>query len=95
MTNKSQISKHDKGVNEQPYEAYHLTADQAKALSRPGGVTTSGILPAIVYNNIIWVLPPVCSNSPGKAGQKAIDSKYIYICVKNNVWKRAALESSF
>lgn len=36
---------------------------------------------------------PATSSSSGKAGQIAYDSNYVYICVADNTWKRAALET--
>lgn len=36
---------------------------------------------------------PANATSSGKAGQIAYDSNYVYICVADNTWKRAALET--
>jgi hypothetical protein len=36
---------------------------------------------------------PASAMSSGKAGQIAYDSNYIYVCVADNTWKRAALET--
>lgn len=36
---------------------------------------------------------PANSSATGVAGQLAIDSSYIYYCVANNTWKRAALST--
>jgi hypothetical protein len=33
------------------------------------------------------------SNSPGIAGEIAVDSNYVYVCVSANTWKRAALSA--
>lgn len=38
-------------------------------------------------------LPPASASAPGGAGQIAWDSGYLYVCVANNSWKRAALSA--
>lgn len=43
-----------------------------------------------VYGNISESAP-ADSSSAGHAGQIAIDSDYIYVCVDTDTWKRAAL----
>ena len=36
---------------------------------------------------------PSDASSTGTAGQIAIDSNYIYVCVATNTWKRAAIST--
>lgn len=37
--------------------------------------------------------PPTTSTSPGNMGDVSFDNNYIYLCIQNNVWKRASLSS--
>jgi hypothetical protein len=41
----------------------------------------------------LWVTPPATATASGTAGQIAYDSSYVYICVSNSTWVRAALET--
>jgi hypothetical protein len=38
--------------------------------------------------------PPATSSSTGTAGDIAIDTNYIYVCVNTNVWKRVAIDET-
>lgn len=40
-----------------------------------------------------WVSAPASASATGTAGSIAYDSGYIYVCVANNTWVRAALNS--
>lgn len=40
-----------------------------------------------------WSPVPGSSGAVGKAGQKAYDSDYLYICVAANTWKRIAFDT--
>jgi len=44
-----------------------------------------------------WVVDelPAHSDSPGTAGQICFDREYVYICVRDGTWVRAAVEDSF
>lgn len=37
--------------------------------------------------------PPASSSAAGKAGEMTYDDNYVYVCVADNTWKRAALTS--
>ena len=49
------------------------------------GVSVHGNL----YISNVYV-PPL-ANSPGTTGQVTYDSNYVYVCLQNNVWRRANL----
>lgn len=78
-----------------PVEEWHLTEDEYKAVNRYGNADQSGIMPAVVYQTMAWQDVPATPFSPGKPGMKARDDNYLYICVRKNYWKRAAVENSF
>ena len=56
---------------------------------------TSAQTQTIAFNNltnsICFVSTTKANTSPGTSGQICFDTNYIYVCVANNVWKRAAL----
>ena len=54
------------------------------ALSKAGDLTISGKLN-------LPSQPPASETAPGTAGDVAWDTGFVYICVANNTWKRAAL----
>jgi hypothetical protein len=43
--------------------------------------------------DVIISSPPLATNSVGSTGQVAFDPQWLYICISNNNWKRAALAS--
>lgn len=43
--------------------------------------------------DVIISSPPLLANSVGSTGQVAFDPQWLYICISNNNWKRAALAS--
>lgn len=45
------------------------------------------------YDNLLPKVSNLSASSSGKAGQIAYDSNYVYICIADNTWKRAALET--
>lgn len=40
-----------------------------------------------------FVAAPATASSTGSAGDWAVDSDYIYVCVASNTWKRAAIST--
>ena len=80
---------------DKPIEEWHLTEEQQKAVNRYGTHNQSGILPEAIYENIVWQDVPGTPYSPGTPGQKARDNAYLYICVRNNLWKRTPVEEFF
>lgn len=58
---------------------------------------------AVVYLGLIYqallggfsnfVPPPATAASNGTAGQVAMDSGFIYVCVATNTWKRVAIST--
>lgn len=80
---------------DRPAEDWHLTDDEHKAVNRYGSHNQTGVLPAVIFKHITWQAVPGTPYSPGRPGQKARDGQYLYICVKNNLWKRAPVEDTF
>lgn len=78
-----------------PVEEWHLTEDEHKAVNRSGSHDQTGVMPAVLYNNLAWQDVPGTPYSPGEVGQKAKDSSYLYICVRENLWKRVPVEDTF
>ena len=37
--------------------------------------------------------PPAAATDPGLPGEVRYDSSYVYVCVADNTWKRAALST--
>jgi hypothetical protein len=74
---------------------WHLTKQQFERLGSFGGTTQEGVVPSAIIPMLTWVTPPGTSRSSGKRGMKARDTSFLYICVADNVWKRAPLEDSF
>ena len=86
---------HTSGGRFVPYDRYHLTEDQWRAISRYADYSRNGMMPAGIKDYIEWVDVPEYSWSYGKKGQKARDADYLYICVSDNTWKRTPLEDTF
>lgn len=78
-----------------PAEEWHLTEDEYKAVNRYGTADQSGIMPSVLYQTMAWQPVPLTQTSPGAMGMKAIDENYMYICIRNNFWKRVPVESTF
>jgi hypothetical protein len=76
-------------------EEWHLTKEEQQAVNRYGTHSQAGLLPSVLYRNIKWQEPPGTPYSPGKPGQRARDNTYVYICVRNNLWKRALVEDTW
>ena len=78
-----------------PREDWHLTKDEWEAVNRFGDTDRPGLMPCVFMDNLKWQPVPGTPYSHGKPGQKARDNDYLYICVRNNLWKRAPMEDSF
>ena len=61
-----------------------VDASNKLTLSKAGDLTIAGKLN-------LPSQPPSAETDPGVAGDVAWDSNFIYVCVANNTWKRAAL----
>tara|TARA_R100000808_G_C2151405_1_gene160447 strand:+ start:166 stop:441 length:276 start_codon:yes stop_codon:yes gene_type:complete len=46
-----------------------------------------------IVNKLEWVNVPAVTGSPGKAGQLAYASGFLYICVATSTWKRVAVST--
>ena len=69
----------------------------AVGVQGPVGANNSGIiftLSGYVESNFAKMAGiPATSTSNGISGQIALDTGYLYVCVTDNVWKRANLNS--
>lgn len=54
-------------------------------------LTQSITVPGLYFANVLNT--PASSGAPGIKGEIRVDSSYIYVCVANNVWKRASLST--
>lgn len=69
--------------------------DRIVILTNP---STSPAVQTVAIGNIVGNFrlgnnAPAAANSSGTAGSIAYDSSYVYICIANNTWKRAALST--
>jgi hypothetical protein len=65
----------------------------ATALDVNGTVTTTGLDVSADGIRVRTARTPASATAAGDAGTVCWDSDYVYVCVQNNVWKRAALAS--
>jgi|TARA_R100000084_G_scaffold17598_1_gene5737 hypothetical protein len=76
------------------YHKYNGTAAQAQFIHNEADIPldTAGAVNAKEFNlNALNTGP--ANNASGTPGQIRIDANYIYVCVANNSWKRAALST--
>jgi len=71
------------GAGSKPLQV-SVGASSKLSLSKAGDLTIAGKLN-------LPSQPPSAETDPGTAGDVAWDSGFIYVCVANNTWKRAAL----
>jgi len=82
-----------KKVSELPVAANVASTDRVMVLRDPSGnasvrtVTVANFGANLVFSNSV----PANSVSTGIAGTIRFDTNYVYVCVANNTWKRAAL----
>lgn len=84
-----------KKVSELPIAANVASSDRVMILRDPAGnasvrtITVANFGSNLVFSNSV----PANSSSNGIAGTIRFDSGFIYVCVANNTWRRAALSS--
>ena len=87
---------HNDGGRDEPYEKFHLSQSERQGTLKGATYANDGIMPAGILRDLIWTDPvPTTSNYPGKKGQKARDDNYLYICIRDNYWKRVDGENTF
>ena len=90
------MADNSRKVSELPTAANVAATDRVLVLRDPSGnasvrtVTLSTLSANLVISNTGI---PAASSSNGVAGSIKYDSNYVYICLANNTWKRAALSS--
>lgn len=82
-----------KAFSELPVAANVAATDRVVILRDPSGNAslTTTELSTLSANLVLRNTTPATSSSNGVAGFIAFDSNYVYVCVANNTWKRAAL----
>ncbi len=89
------MADNSKKISELPTAANVASSDRILVLRDPAGnpsvrTVNAGIFAAnLVLSNSV----PATSSSNGIAGTISRDANYIYVCVANNTWKRAALST--
>jgi hypothetical protein len=82
-----------KKVSELPIAANVASTDRVMILREPSGnasvrtITLANFGANLTFSNTV----PANSVSTGIAGTIRYDTNYVYVCVANNTWKRAAL----
>lgn len=87
------MADQSKKVSELPVAANVASTDRVMVLRDPAGnssvrtVTVANFGANLTFSNTV----PANSVSIGVAGTIRFDTNYVYVCVANNTWKRAAL----
>lgn len=89
------MADNSKKVSELPIAANVASTDRILVLRDPTGNPSvrTAAFSTISANLVLSNTVPATSTSSGIAGTIRYDSSNIYICIANNVWKRAALTS--
>lgn len=89
------MADNSKKVSELPTAANVAASDRILVLRDPSGTPSVRTVNANIFaaNLIISNTVPATASSNGVAGIIARDTNYIYVCVANNTWKRAALST--
>lgn len=82
-----------KPINEAVGAANVAPTDTVLVIRDPNGNPSLRQVPfsAVSANVVVSNAVPASSSSNGSSGTIRFDSNYVYICVANNTWKRAAL----
>jgi hypothetical protein len=89
------MADNSKKLSELPTASNVASTDRILVLRDPTGspstrtVTVATIGANMVFSNSV----PANSSSNGITGTIRYDSSYVYVCVANNTWKRAALNT--
>lgn len=89
------MTDNSKKVSELPTAANVASTDRVLVLRDPSGTPSVRTVNASVFaaNLQISNTVPGTADASGLPGTIRYDSSYIYVCVANNTWKRAALST--
>lgn len=89
------MTDNSKKVSELPTAANVASTDRILILRDPADNPSVRTVNASIFaaNLVISNTVPATTSSNGVAGIIARDTNYIYVCVANNSWKRAALST--
>ena len=84
-----------KKISELPTAANVAATDRIVVLRDPLGTPSVRTVNANIFaaNLTLSSSAPANSTSNGISGTIRYDSSYVYVCVSNNVWKRATLNT--
>ena len=89
------MADNSRKVSDLPTAANVAATDRVLVLRDPSGnasvrtVNFSTLSANLLISNAV----PVSSSSTGLPGTIRFDTNYVYVCIANNTWKRAALSS--
>ena len=89
------MANNETKVSQLPTSSNVAVSDRFLILKNPSGNASVRTVNAdIVYANItLSSSVPATPTSNGIAGTIRYDSSYVYVCIANNTWKRATLNS--
>lgn len=89
------MADNSKKVSELPTAANVAPTDRILVLRDPASNPSVRMVNVSIFaaNLQISNSVPATSSSNGTAGTFRYDSSYVYVCVANNTWKRAALST--
>lgn len=89
------MADNSKKISELPTAANVASTDRILVLRSPSANASVRTVPFsdLSANLIISNSAPANSTANGLAGTIRYDSSYVYVCVANNIWKRAAISS--
>lgn len=84
-----------KKISELPTAANVAASDRLLVLRDPSGTPSVRTVNVSVFsaNLVLSNSAPANSSANGLVGTIRYDSSYVYICVANNTWKRATLNT--
>ena len=89
------MADNSKRVSELPTAANVAPTDRVLVLRDPAGTPSVRTVNVNIFAANLQLSNSVPANSSanGNAGTIRYDSSYIYVCVANNTWKRAAIST--
>jgi hypothetical protein len=89
------MADNSKKVSELPTAANVAPTDRVLVLRDPAGTPSVRTVNVNIFAANLQLSNSVPANSSanGNAGTIRYDSSYIYVCVANNTWKRAAIST--
>jgi len=89
------VADSSKKISELPTAANVAASDRLLVLRDPSGTPSVRTVNVSVFsaNLVLSNSVPANSSANGLVGTIRYDSSYVYICVANNTWKRATLNT--